>query len=148
MIAEDLTPAKIWVSRPQQKIIRPALGWIMKHDSPGDWTTALDYCCAEVFDYIFDSSWPRIVFPTEGPTQAFRFLRSSKILNTTDAAICIASEEIDLNDEGAALTHIAATFILTRPEISISPSRKMRAIHTRLLQLHLEAKAVQGGRTP
>lgn len=146
MIPEYLTPYTIWVSRPQQKIIRPALCWIMKHDSPGNWTDALGLCCAYVFDnYILDSSWPRIVIPTDGPTKPFRFLRGSHPMDTTDAAIGIANEEIGLNDEGAALTHIAATFILTWPEIATSPSRKMRALRRRLYELHLRAKAEQGG---
>ena len=148
MIPADLTPTTIWISRAQQKITRPALGWIRKHEEIEDWTTALDFCCASVFDdYILDSYWPLIVIPTEGPTQAFRFLRSSRPLDTTDAAIGIANENIGLDDEGAALTAVAATFLLTRPEIATSPSRKMRALRKRLEADLLKAAAEQGGGT-
>jgi hypothetical protein len=147
MTVGHLTPTTIWVSRAQQRILHPVLNWIRKHDSAGDWTTALDICCAETIDYILQSSWPLIVIPTEGPTQQFRFLRSSHPADTTDAAIDIANEEIGLDDEGAALTHVAVTFLLTRPEITTSPSRKIRALYTRLLKLHLNAKAAQTGGT-
>lgn len=138
MIAAHLTPATIWVSRPQQKILHPVLNWIRKHDSAGDWTTALDICCAETIRYIVQSSWPLIVIPTEGPTKSFRFLRGSDPGDPTDAAIGIANEEIGLDDEGAAVTAVAATFILTRPEIATSPSRKMRTIYRKMLHLKVE----------
>jgi hypothetical protein len=147
VIDKDLKPARIHVSRDQQKILHPVLNWIRKHDSAGDWTTALDGCCAETIRYIVQSSWPLIVIPTEGPTKPFRFLRGSDPGDPTDAAIGIATEDIGLEDEGAALTHVAATFLLTRPEIADSPSRKIRALRTRLLELHLEAKAKQAGGT-
>jgi hypothetical protein len=120
MSIEVLTPAAILVSRAQQKIIHPALNWIRKHEGIEEWTYALDVCCAEASAYILRPSWawPCIVIPTVGPTQSFRYLRDPDPDDFTNGAIDIAKGDIGLDDEGAALAHIASTFILTRPEIA------------------------------
>jgi hypothetical protein len=144
-MSTGLTWVEIPVSRTHQKIIHPTLNWIRKHEGIEEWNAALQFCCAHTFDYIFSSSWPRIVIPTEGPTKSFHYLRDPHPLDPTDAVIGVANEEIGLDDEGAALAHVAATFILTWPGMAASHDRKVRGLRARLLQLHLKAKAEQAG---
>jgi hypothetical protein len=144
MSIQHPTLVAIPISRTQRKIILPALGWIMKHQGRS-WPSALDACCADALDYILDPGWPLIVVPTEGPTRPFRYARHPHPANPTSAAIEVATEDIDNGDLGAGLTHVAATFVLTRPEIASSPSRKMRALRARLIRAQIEANATQGG---
>jgi hypothetical protein len=148
MIVETFIPTKIPVSRPQQKIIRPTLGWIMKHEKTDKWSNALRICCLEADPYLGSSKTPQIVIPTEGPTQLFRFLRHDDPRDEMNEAIDFVHDEIGLNDLGAAITFIAAVYVLTKAEIATSPSRKMRALRTRLEAIDREAKAKQGSGKP
>ena len=145
-MSAQATWVTIPVGRAQQKILRPVLNWIRKHERIEEWNAALQFCCAHAFDYILWASWPRIVIPTAGPTLPFRYLRDSHPLDTTDNAIGIATEAIGL-DEGAALAHIAATFALTWPGMASSQNRKVRALRAKLHRLHLKAAAEQTGKT-
>lgn len=146
---EPMSPEPTWVEIPvgraQQKILRPVLHWIRKHERLQAWNAALQLCCGRTLDYILSPSWLRIVIPTEGPTRPFRYRRDPHPLDTTDNAIGIATEAIGL-DEGAALAHIAATFVLTWPGMAASKDRKLRALRARLLALHEKAATEQMGK--
>ncbi len=139
--------ATIPLTRNQRKLIFPVLGWIKKHAPTNYRTVALDYCCLHSTDLIVHPGWPRIVIATDGPTKPFRYYPHPDQNETINLSLDFTKKAIGLDDDGAALVYIAATFILTWHGMTNSSDRKVRALYEQVVKLFLVAKAGPKGGT-
>ena len=148
----------ILLGRDQRMVVYQCLRWIrwLHHAETGRktyQTVSLEWCCLHSIDLI-QAGWGPIVMPTpRDADHRFHYCPheyggQEEIINLTLAK---AKARIRLDDDGAALTYICATYILTsigaQEELKELRRRKSRVLRTVILNLYHHRDPRAGARS-